>query len=314
MKKKLIIILALITLSFIFTGCELPSSVENMSYDTQPTLNPEEASKEDIEALFAKLISRPELVPNEIPDEIISTKYVNLGLLQIYYKSETDAKLKLQVIKDDNRVVYNLSGDGRVESFSLQYGSGEYKVRIMENIRDDEYLAVESKIFEADIDDDIVVYLNSIQNIDWNYEKLPIQDVPYIVYDSLDENNDELLYDCTEDLYFFATDNIKYDYQKADTLPYDYLPDIEETYIDKTGICYDYAALYASMLRSIGVPAKLVKGYMTSNPDVYHAWTEVYINGRWMILDPTMGSGEFGKFTLIDAEKNADKYIKVYEY
>jgi hypothetical protein len=33
-----------------------------------------------------------------------------------------------------------------------------------------------------------------------------------------------------------------------------------------------------------------------------------------MILDPTMGSGEFGKFKLIDAEKNADEYIKVYEY
>ena len=73
MKKKLFIILALITLSFIFAGCELPSSVENMGYDTQPTPNPEEASKEDIEALFAMLISRPELVPNEIPDEVIST-------------------------------------------------------------------------------------------------------------------------------------------------------------------------------------------------------------------------------------------------
>ena len=314
MKQKLLCILACLTLVTMFSGCDLPSSVENMAYDTQPTLNPEEASKEDIEALFAALISRPELVPNEIPEETISTKYAHLGLLQIYYVNDTGSKLKLQVIKGDDRIVYNLFGDGRVEAFSLQYGSGEYTVRIMENIEDDQYFAVEAKTFTAEIDDTIEVYLNSIQNVDWNYDKLPIRDVPYIVYDSLDDPQDELLYDFSEDLYFFVTDNIEYDDDKIYTIPYDYVPDIEETYIDKTGLCYDYAALYASMLRSIGVPAKLVKGYASSQPDVYHAWTEVYINGRWMILDPTMGSGEFGKFKLLDAEKNADDYIKVYEY
>ena len=314
MKRMFFLLLACLTLTFIFAGCELPSSVENMSYDSTPTLNPEEASKEDIEALFAKLISRPELVPNEIPDEVISTKYANLGLLQIYYINDSNAKLKLQVIKGDNRIVYNLFGKGNVESFSLQYGSGEYTVRIMENMKGDEYFAVESKTFDVEIDDEINVYLNSIQNVDWNYTKLPIQDVPYIVSDSLSEGNDELLSDLSEDLYFYTTDNIKYDYQKAENIPYNYIPDIEETYLDETGICYDYASLYASMLRSIGVPAKLVKGYMSAQPEVYHAWTEVYLNGRWMILDPTMGSGEFGKFKLLDAEKNADDYIKVYEY
>jgi len=36
------------------------------------------------------------------------------------------------------------------------------------------------------------------------------------------------------------------------------------------------------MLRSVGVPAKMVKGY-TTNFKEYHAWNEVYVNDKWYI-------------------------------
>jgi len=314
MKRKLFIPLITLLFIIVFAGCEYTGPVQNIPAEDIPEQNDEEDTKEDIEALFAELISRPELAPEEKPEEIISTQYAHLGLVQICYNSDSEAKLKLQVLNGDNKIVYNLRGDGSVESFSLQYGSGEYTVRIMENVEDDQYMAVETKKFEAQIDDEIDVYLNSIQNVNWDYDKLPIEDVPYIVYESLSTGESRLLYECSEDLYFFVTDNIDYDNDKINTLPYNYLPDIEETYTDKSGLCYDYASLFASMLRSIGVPAKLVKGYTSEQPNVYHAWTEVYIEGRWMILDPTMGSNEFGEFVLLDAEKSSNDYVKVYEY
>lgn len=304
--KKIFLIIAIMILMLTFAACESASN--------DPIQTAKVDSKEEIEALFSELISRPELVPSEKPQDVISTEYAHLGLIQVCYNSETDTKLKLQVLNGDNRIVYNLFGDGRVEAFSLQYGSGEYTVRIMENVEENQYMAVETKTFETEIDDEISVYLNSIQNIDWNYDKLPIEDVPYIVYESLETGESHLLYECSEELYFYVTDNIKYDNDKIKDLPYNYVPDIEQTYVEKSGLCYDYASLFASMLRSIGVPAKLVKGYTSAQPDVYHAWTEVYVDGRWMILDPTQGANEDGKFVLKDAEKNANDYIKVYEY
>ena len=315
MRLKIFTVLVCLILTLVFSGCEQFSKIENNPGENEPAEQAEVVdTKQDVLDLFTALISRPELVPNEIPDEIISSKYANMGLLQIYYQGEQGVKYKLQVIKDDSRIVYDLFGDGRVESFSLQYGSGEYTVRIMENIRDDEYFAVESETFSVVIDDDIAVYLSSIQNIDWDYSKLPIEDVPYIVSDSLTDSHGDLLYECADDLYFYVAKNIDYDFNKIDGLPYNYLPDIEQTYTDQSGLCYDYASLFASMMRSIGVPTKLVKGYASYDPDVYHAWVEVYIEGRWMILDPTQGSGVFGEFVLKDAEKAADDYMKVHEY
>ena len=61
-----------------------------------------------------------------------------------------------------------------------------------------------------------------------------------------------LLSGCSDDLYQYIIDNIEYDSAKVYNLMYDYLPDIEKTYLEEKGICYDYASLFAAMLRSIG--------------------------------------------------------------
>ena len=81
-----------------------------------------------------------------------------------------------------------------------------------------------------------------------------------------------------------------------------YLPDLDELYETKKGICYDYASMLAAMLRAVGIPAKLVMGYVAPN-NVYHAWNEVYIEGEgwvvkqvhfageeWKLMDPTFAS------------------------
>ena len=67
-----------------------------------------------------------------------------------------------------------------------------------------------------------------------------------------------------------------------------------------TGICLDYAAVMASMLRSQRIPTRLEVGYAQ---DAYHAWISVYtadtgwLNGIiefdgnvWTLVDPTFGA------------------------
>ena len=40
-----------------------------------------------------------------------------------------------------------------------------------------------------------------------------------------------------------------------------YIPNIEVVFYDEKLICHDYAVFFASMLRSLDIPAKLIKGY-----------------------------------------------------
>ena len=286
------------------------SKIENTKPDTSKA--PQESTVDitvDIDALFEAMLPGPVLPLDIIPDEPICTDYTSQGLLRICYVNESDALLKLQVLKGDNSIAYNLKGDGSLEDFSLQYGDGEYTARIMQNIDGDRYFAAESKTFSVTIDDENAVYLNAIQNVNWDYDKEAIRAVRLIVSDALTGQSQDLYFSCTEDLYQYIIQNIKYDHNKIYSLSFDYLPDIDQTFADKTGICYDYASLFAAMLRSIRIPAKLVKGYASDSPDEYHAWNEVYVAGRWIVIDTTKDAGKSAPM-----QKNSADYIKVYEY
>lgn len=77
-------------------------------------------------------------------------------------------------------------------------------------------------------------------------------------------------------------DNVSYDNDKASKLKQatGYVPNPDKTLTSKKGICFDYASLGAAMLRSVGIPTKIVTGYVS--PDqIYHAWIMVYIDGTW---------------------------------
>ncbi len=67
---------------------------------------------------------------------------------------------------------------------------------------------------------------------------------------------------------------------------------------EKQGFCEYYATLSALVLRRLGIPARYVTGF--ANPEIVeglpysifrrkhsHAWVEAYVDGRWVIFDPT---------------------------
>jgi len=57
-----------------------------------------------------------------------------------------------------------------------------------------------------------------------------------------------------------------------------------------SGVCRDYAALYAALARAAGIPTRLVGGLCYwQDGFYYHAWAESYV-GQWVALDPTMES------------------------
>lgn len=88
----------------------------------------------------------------------------------------------------------------------------------------------------------------------------------------------------------FVTTQYEYDYELESNTPDWYQPDYQRLSKYKSGICYDFASLNASLLREMGIPTRLVMGYPTNN-NSYHAWNEVYVNKKWRIVDVTYDLG-----------------------
>jgi transglutaminase-like putative cysteine protease len=87
-----------------------------------------------------------------------------------------------------------------------------------------------------------------------------------------------------------------------------------EALANREGVCQDFAHIIIASLRSIGLPAKYVSGYILTNPppgqprligsDASHAWVSIYIpqsnadgtlsQGFWCDLDPTNNRWGYG--------------------
>ncbi|MEO6184704.1 MAG: transglutaminase family protein [Steroidobacteraceae bacterium] len=75
---------------------------------------------------------------------------------------------------------------------------------------------------------------------------------------------------------------------------------VEEVLALKRGVCQDYAHLMLSCLRSLGIPARYVSGYVLNRShadgtrltgaDASHAWVSAHCPGLgWVAFDPTNG-------------------------
>ena len=118
--------------------------------------------------------------------------------------------------------------------------------------------------------------------------------------------------------------NLTYDKAKASTVKSGYLPVLDDVLAAKKGICFDYAALMTGMLRSQGVPCKLVVGYAGT---AYHAWVNVwtekdgwidgviYFDGTtWQRMDPTFASSSNRSETIMKYIGDGKNYTVKYLY
>lgn len=240
---------------------------------------------------------------------VIDDSALSKGIIKASYTSSENTAIKIMIVKDQDKYFYNLKSDGTEESFPLQMGNGSYKVSILENVGNNEYAFITTKIVSLSLEDPNIVYLNSIQNINWNNSSKAIKKDAELL--AKDQNKDEMAK--LIKVHSYVVKNYMYDYDKIPLLTPSYVPEIDPIYDAKKGICYDYSALLASMKRYEGVPVKLIKGY-SKNVDGYHAWNEVYVNGKWEIIDSTVDAGLYHSKYDYEMFKPADEYQKVNEY
>lgn len=230
-------------------------------------------------------------------------------------RAKSPSRLKFQVIHGEMTYNYDLPNDGTPTCFPLNMGNGDYAFRIMENIEGSSYAELDSTTSSVTLDSEFSPFL--VPNIfcDYDTSSACVKKAQQLMT-SVANQGEAVREICT-----FVADNVTYDYDKAEVLAKSsgYIPDADETLSTKKGICFDYACLSAAMLRSVGLPAQVVTGYVSPD-DLYHAWTMVYVDGtwktaqfsvspkKWSRCDVTFASAGAGS-TIGDGTVYTDRYV-----
>ena len=237
------------------------------------------------------------------------------GYVMVCYNSPTDKKLKAQVQGPTTTYTYNLTPE-KWAAFPLSDENGDYKITVLQNTSGSKYAALISLSVSVQMTDEFAPFLRSNQYVDFDAAPNAVAKAAQLTAEILDPLKK------VEKVYDFVVGNLTYDTQLAATVKSGYLPELDKVLEKRKGICFDYAALMTGMLRSQGVPAKLVVGYAGT---VYHAWisvwseTDGWIDGviwfdgdSWQRMDPTFASS--GGKDIMDYIGNGSNYIPKYFY
>lgn len=99
-------------------------------------------------------------------------------------------------------------------------------------------------------------------------------------------------------IYDYVAKNVSYDVEKYENDDFNWDDSALKTLETKTGVCQDYAYLAIAMLRANDIEARFVEGRAGGIFPGRHAWVEANLDGEWVTMDPTWGSGYLkdGKF------------------
>lgn len=199
----------------------------------------------------------------------------------IMVKNTRSKQVVLRVSCGGTDYNYYLSQDV-FETFPLQMGDGKYRLLFFEQSSGKKY----SQLFSRDV---------SVKLADENLPFLyPSQYVNYTADSAAVAMSNSLCEGAATDadkfkaISAYITSNILYDHMRALQVKKNdlskYLPDIDDVLQRKMGICFDYSALAACMLRAQGIPTRMIIG---DADKTYHAWNNVLIDGEWVLFDPT---------------------------
>ena len=224
----------------------------------------------------------------------IDTSNTSQGYVMVKYNG-TNEKVKLQITcPDQSCYTYLISDRGAYDTFPLTAGNGSYALQVLENVAGDTYTVSLAQSINVSIEDEFLPFLYPNQYVNFHTDSKAVSTGSDLAKDTYSD------LDVVQNIYNYVIKNISYDTEKAQNVSYGYVPDIDDTLSSKKGICFDYAALMTSMLRSQNIPTKLEVGY---SGDAYHAWISTYIDDKgwvddiiqfngntWQIMDPTLAA------------------------
>jgi len=196
-----------------------------------------------------------------------------------------EKRLKARIATSIQTYYYDLPGGTAYSVYPLQMGDDAYTVRVMEQVEDDLYALRFGVEIDVKLADETVPFLYPNQYVWYDADSATVQKARELVRGLTDQTL------IAEAFYEFVVKHMRYDNELARTVERGYLPSADASLESGKGICFDYAALLAVMLRSEGIPTRMLIGTVTPE-NLYHAWNSVFLEGKWVWMDPTLdGSG-----------------------
>lgn len=238
------------------------------------------------------------------------------GYIVVTYKGSS-TNVKFQITGPGQSAYTYKIATGVATVMPLTGGSGSYKLGCYEGIGGNQYAVVYTENVTFNITNTFGPYLYPNQYVNFNSNSKVVTKAASLV------SGCDTDLEAVEAVYHYVVKNFTYDYDKAATVSSGYLPVVDTVLDSKTGICFDYAAVMASMLRSQNIPTRLEIGYAG---DAYHAWISVYVKDKgwidgiikfdgknWTLMDPTFASTSSSKETK-DFITNKSNYTVKYMY
>ena len=244
---------------------------------------------------------------------------MDLSALELGYvavSATSEKRMKFQVIQGETTYTYDLASDGTPSFFPLQSGDGSYQFRVMENVEDNRYAEIYAAGQEVTLKDEFQPFLRPSDYVSYGKSSASVKKA-----DELARNAADAMGVVTA-VYDFICENVSYDLEKSATVTAGYLPNVDETLKAGKGICFDYAALAAAMLRSQGIPTKMIFGYVSPD-DLYHAWNMFYTEEEgWVTVDYHVAPDSWNRLDLTFSANgeshgfiaDGDNYTDLYAY
>ena len=238
------------------------------------------------------------------------------GYVMIKYTGG-QSRIKIQIAKSTT-YTYDLNARNTYEVFPFTEGNGTYSIKIFENVSGNQYAQVMSQNISVSLADEFAPFLTPNQYVNFSNGSAAVNKGAELAASAADEIG------VVTNVYNYVINNITYDTAKAASVQSGYLPNVDQVLAQKTGICFDYAALMTAMLRSQDIPTKLVIGY---SGGLYHAWVNVYIDNigwvdnfiyfdghNWSLMDPTFASSGGQSESIKQYIGNGSNYQAKYTY
>ena len=204
------------------------------------------------------------------------------GYVLVKYTAKSDTTIKALVTKNGGSSQYVIQPGEEWTTLTLTDGDGVYAIGIYQQIKGTSYRCVQKITVDAEIEDPNAPFTISTTQV--NYSNAP-NTVAVTAEVTTTCETDKAKADAIQE---YIVGHISYDYDKAAAVTstkMNYVADLDAILEGDSGICADYAPLMCGMLRSQGIPAKMVYGYVQGGR--YHAWVMAYIDGEWVRYDPT---------------------------
>ncbi len=241
----------------------------------------------------------------------VDVSNLSKGYVGVRYNSPGEDTGRFRVQTGDYTYNYILKPDGSDQFFPLAMGSGQYDFSVFAHIEGESYTPLLNGSEYAELESEQAPFLYPNGIVSYTPDSYAVTQG----YEIGQHAKTDLEF--VQAIYAWVRDNVTYDKQKAVDVQQnlEYAPDVDDTMRDKTGICYDYAAMTAAIFRSNGIPTKLIKGQVDTGDGkmIAHAWNMIWLEEEgWITVSIPTTPEEWQRIDLTFAAalgKGPNEYV-----